>query len=342
MDNENKNNEENVTTINIPGVIVPEQQTENGQVIKSNNVVNNPTVNNVSNPTSTTNNVVSNPVENTEKVNSTTNLEVNTSPVTSLSSERVVDAPKKSKNTIYIVIIVLLVAISGVLGYFLFSEYQNKVDPVEAWQKKRNLNKNSLVASTLFQYVNLTGCYEQIRFFYDDTEKVTLADLDSATLNYLAYLQLKYSDIETKNCSSYQSALNQSDADIVWYCGDVNSSDVNSSTKVILEDNLEKQVTKMFGEGSYKAESFSIGNGIRYLYDSKTSSYILQSYNDNGSSCEVFSNTLSFVYQEGDNLTLTVKVKDKNKKIRMFYYTFVESDDGNYYFSSLSKRVVDK
>ena len=97
----------------------------------------------------------------------------------------------------------------------------------------------------------------------------------------------------------------------------------------------------MFGDGSYKATTFKTSNTGRYLYDSKTNSYIYQSY-DGSNSCDItYTNILDRVYRQKDQITIVVKTKNnKTRNLLLYYYNFTESDDGNYYFTSLNKTTV--
>lgn len=359
------------STYSIPGVIIPAQTTENGQVIESSI----DTSSSINNQTSSSVVAVGPEVSNGSKVvqsnqiPSTLPKEQTIPPVGMIASNNdsasdkvsqstipVADShensskkqkPNKGKNTGYILIIVLLLLALGFMVYQNYFTPKVEIDPVKEWQRKRVVNTNSLVAQELYNYVNLDGCDSQINFFYGESENVKVVDLSDEVRNYLAYRQLKYNKIAKKNCSNYPGALHQSDSVGLWYCGDEilsnNSAQFNdqtSVTSVISEDSLKEQANKMFGEDTYKAKTFTTSNSTRYLYDSKLSAYVYQAfYGEN--SCKGFSNKLDQAYQQGDDLTIVVKVtNNENKSLQMFYYTFTESDDGNYYFKELNKRKV--
>ncbi len=371
MDNKD---EKQKTTYNIPGVIIPAQTTENGQVLESSMINTNKEINqnltNTSNVSATsvapmpnmthvvnTNQTPSVPIEqqvippvgiinpptsSSNIANQPTQLE------NSKSKKEKQKSPKSNKNnTLYILIIILLGGIAGYMTYQNYFTPKVEVDPVKEWQRKRTVNTNSLVVQELYNYVNLDGCDNQINFFYGESQNVKVTDLSDENRNYLAYRQLKYNELEQKNCSNYPNALHRNDQVALWYCGagiltsgNNNFNDEMAITSVISEDSIKDQANKMFGEETYKAKTFAIGNSERYLYDSKLSAYIHQSfYGEN--SCKGYSNKLDKAYQEGDDLTIVVKVtNNENKSLQMFYYTFTESDDGNYYFKELNKRKI--
>jgi len=358
---DNKNNEQN-GVYNIPGVIIPAQTTENGQVIESAiNGVNSISTNNSTKQTLNSSdngskpeilkatNVVNTPqtpsaiVENINVSNSPTN-QINTVPVSVETTNN--KAPNgKNRSIVYILIIIILLMIIAFLGYQNYLAPKKDVDPVREWQRKRTVNKDSFVVKKLYNYVNLDGCDNQIAFFYGDSKNVKVSDLSDEIRNYLAYRQLRYNQIERKNCSNYPSALHKNDNVLLWFCGDevLNSKDPNfndltSTTLAISEDFIKRQAEEMFGEDTYKAKTFAISNSARYFYDNKTASYIYQTfYGEN--SCEGYSNKLDNAYQQGDDLTIVVKVTDnESKAMQMFYYTFTESSNGNYYFKELNKR----
>ncbi len=349
------NDDKNKVTMNIPGVIIPPQQTENGTVVSSgvqSRVINQQNVNNqVPNNTQSNTTVSSN---NTQVVQPNSVNNVTTSNVVPQSNNVVPPSvnnninqkQKKAKNNggSNLLTILLLLIFMGTTFYLLYDKFFNKeeVDPVKEYARRKTVNKTSLVVQTLYDYINLDGCYDQISFLYDTKEVVTLSDLTHENKNYLAYLQLKNKHINAKNCASFPDALHSNDVAGLWYCGENNNSDdTNNTTFVINEEELKNQVIKMFGSGSYKNADFQVGNGARYLYLDKNSSYAYQTFYDNTSKCNTYENSLQKVYQQGNNLTLVVRVTNKeNKKMRVFSYVFTESDDGAYYFSKLIKKQV--
>lgn len=360
MDNKDKDNEQK-SVYSIPGVIIPAQTTENGQVIESaigSEILNKevtavekaqPEVLDQTKVVNTPR-IPSAPIE--QQIVPPTNVVNNPSlPVYTVqpsTQEAKVDTNKKqgkNNNIIYIIIIILLIGALGFLGYQNYLAPKEVVDPVKEWQKKRVANKDSLVVKELFNYVNLDGCDNQINFFYGDSQNVKVSDLSDEVRNYLAYRQLKYSDFEKKNCLNYPTALHKNDSVQLWYCGDgvltsrdSNFNDETGTTLIVSEDSVRNQVNKIFGESTYKAKTFAVSNSARYFYDSKTSSYIYQTfYGEN--SCKGYSNKLDDAYQQGDDLTIVVKVtNNESKAMQMFYYTFTESSNGNYYFKELNKR----
>lgn len=368
----NNQDQKEKSTYSIPGVIIPAQTTENGQVIESSIVDTSSSINNQdSHSMVATGTEISNvaQVVQSNQIPSTLPQEQLTPPVGMVSSNQDSLSVKasqpvlptadfkenssnkqksnKGKNTGYVLIIILLLFALGFMVYQKYFTPKVEVDPVKEWQRKRVVNTNSLVVQELYNYVNLDGCDSQINFFYGESESVKIVDLSDEVRNYLAYRQLRYNKIEKKNCSNYQSALHQNDSVGLWYCGDgilSNNSgqyhDQDDMTLVISEDSLREQANKMFGEDTYKAKTFTTSNSTRYLYDHKLSSYIYQAfYGEN--SCKGFSNKLDQAYQQGDDITIVVKVtNNENKSLQMFYYTFTESDDGNYYFKELNKRKI--
>ncbi|MBO5138810.1 MAG: hypothetical protein J6B89_04175 [Bacilli bacterium] len=246
----------------------------------------------------------------------------------------------------------LVLVLGFLLGYFIYNDYFKEkeiIDPVKEWQKKRVVNVDSLVVKELYSYVDLYGCDEQINFFYDDSRTtVNVSDLSFDQKNYLAYNQLKHSSLDKKSCSTYSFALHKNDSEGVWYCGDEyvssnttnNYNDERALAYVISGDKIKEMVEKIFGPTSYKAATFKIGSSSRYLYDSKTDSYVFQSYYG-GSSCAGYKNQLSSASQEGDIITITVIVTNKLSNAMMKYnYNFKETSNGNYYFVSLNKTAV--
>lgn len=368
------NDKDKKVTYNIPGVIIPPQTTENGVVISEEiddlnvgNVINDTTKNTTT--IQTENNVgkvvkdnnINNPVQPNIQPSIPTPVvpampyQAPVSQPVDMKVENKVETPVTNKSngnnkkgkTPYLLIILILLAF---IGYFVYNDYlkpKDKVDPATEWQRKRTANIDSLVVQQLYSYVNLDGCDDQIKFFYNDKESVSLNELTEENRNYLAYRQLKYSSIKKKNCSNYPTSLHKSDNLGLWYCGDdvlsstaSDYSDNSAVTRVISGDDIKTQVNRMFGADIYRAKTFLVSSSERYLYDSNTDSYILQSFAGENS-CKGYTNKLERAYQQGDNLTIVVKVvNNENKKVQLFYYTFVESEDGNYYFNSLKKQNV--
>lgn len=403
--NENNENNQNQNIINIPGVIIPPQKTENGVVISSTvddtketiGVENISTSNDV-----TTQTPVSAPVQTTqmpqqtqEAANSVTNVNnpaslipngnlaptdptqtankinayastnstpqpINTQlPINDASLPKVEtteldkkgrpikkkkDKKKKSAGTIVVnsglvgVIVLLLMG----LGYFVYNDYfkpKPKVDPVKEYSRKRTYNINSYIVKELFDFVNLKGCGDQINFFYSgDNIKIKASDLTQENKNYLAYRMLKYSSFEKKNCTTYENAMHASNPLGLWYCGNYDETGKEDETTVFSEADLKDEVERMFGDGSYKAVSFATNASARYMYNEKNENYVYQSFSGDNS-CTPHTNTLTDAYGEGDNVTIVVKViNNENKNETLFYYTFTESDDGNYYFNNLTKK----
>ena len=247
-------------------------------------------------------------------------------------------------------LILLVVILLGAVGYFVYNDYiapKEVIDPVKELERKRSVNINSLLVQQLYSYVDLDGCGDQINFFYGTGEPVELKNLTNEQKNYLAYRQLLNKDIKKENCSNYSKALHRNDKMSLWYCGEEylnsnsdNFDDSKSITNVISEDILKSQVEKMFGKGNYKAVTFTTSTSFRYLYDQTTASYIYQTFYG-GDSCKGYTNKLDSAYRKGDDITIVVKVvNNERKNITMFYYTFRESDDGNYYFSNLVKKAA--
>lgn len=296
-----------------------------------------------------------------QSLNQINNINTNDTPVSKKESRRDKKRRKKQEKknngggggaTAVTGLLFFLVLVLGLLlGYFIYNDYFKKkeiIDPVKEWQKYRTVNVDSLVVKELYSYVDLYGCDEQINFFYDDRTTVNASDLSFDQKNYLAYNQLKHSSLDKKSCSTYSFALHKNDSDGVWYCGDEyassnttnNYNDERALAYVISGDKIKEMVEKIFGPTSYKAATFKIGSSSRYLYDSKTDSYVFQSYYG-GVSCAGYKNQLSSASQEGDILTITVVVTNKLSNTMMKYnYNFKETSNGNYYFVSLNKTAV--
>lgn len=372
----------------IPGVIIPEQNTEHGVIgggTTNNNVSANTNIN-VGNTTQNSsinintepqvasitpnvnlkgeqsnnqqevgaysNNISPIPEMNTNYPNNV-NMQQNTNIVTpppSTTNKKIKKNKKEKKNTNSPFLVFLVIILMGVIGYFVYNDYfapKEVVDPVKELERKRSINNNSLVVQQLYNYINLDGCGDQINFFYGSGAPVELKDLTNEQKNYLAFRQLLNKDINREYCSTYSKALHKNDKMSLWYCGEEylqsnseNFNDEDSITNIINEDILKKQVEKMFGNGSYKAETFTISTSLRYLYDQTTSSYIYQTFYGKDT-CKGYSNKLDSAYRKGDYITIIVKVvNNESKNITMFHYTFRETDDGNYIFSNLVKKAV--
>lgn len=354
--------EEKKIVYNIPGVIIPPQQTDHGMLVseekeETKDITSTAQVSQVttvkeSNPTQNITPEIPKPPQQPTSIpvaNPQLPPVANQTPPPNnqLPQQPVNKEKKSSKNTIYILIIFILLII---VSYFVYNDYlkpKKEIDPVKEWQRKRTANKNSLVVQELYNYINLDGCGAQINFFYNEKETVSFSDLTDENRNYLAYRQLNHDLVEKKNCRNHPIALHKNDQVGLWYCGEgillsnkENYTDETDRTYVINGEVLKNQVNKMFGPDIYKAKTYTVSEAERYLYDSKTNSYIYQSfYGENA--CKGYTNKLENASQQGDNLILTVKVtNNENKSIQMFYYTFTEGDDGSYYFSSLNKRKI--
>lgn len=371
---ENKGEEKEVTVYNIPGVIIPEQMTDKG-IIKGNGLENSNVQSDVNKDivqnsvasqtvSNNTNNVINNetPVPNVRSapINTVVIKSVvptpqvvqpsvsfqNTPPINNQNmqnSQNTVNS-KKSREPIYIGLIVVLL---GALFYFIYTDFlapREEVDPVKELERTRSMNINSLLVQTLYNYIDLDGCGEESKSFYSPNNQVLAKDLTYEFKNYLAYKQLLNKDIRSENCSNFSKALHKNDKVSLWYCGEEylkdrseRFNDEASSARVFLENTLKKQVEAMFGPASYKAITFPLSTSLRYLYDDKTSSYILQSFYG-GDTCKGYTNKLEKAYRKKDDITIVVKVKNnESKKLQLFYYTFTESEDGNYYFNTLNK-----
>ena len=387
----NNTNNENQTIINIPGVIIPPQKTENGTVISStvddrnevqkekdastvNSAVPNsnpaprpedlipsgdmapvdPTKKGILNASSvnTTNassNVSSN---NANSVNASTTplgtLPINDSslpPVTTTELDKhgkpIKKKKKKSVGTIMVnsslvgIIVLLLMAI----GYFVYNDYlkpKPKVDLVKEYQRKRIVNKNSYIVNMLYDFVNLDGCGEQISFFYGSNNSVNLSNLTDENKNYLAYRMLLNKSFSTKNCATYPKALHSNNPLGLWYCGSYDETGKEEETRVFSSKDLKNIVERMFGDGTYKAKSFSVSASARFMYNETNDNYVYQTFNGDNR-CTPHTNTLVSASMQGDNLTIVVKVtNNENKNESLFHYTFTETDDGNYYFNNLT------
>ena len=360
MNNDN-NKEEQKTIINIPGVIIPPQKTENGTVISSavddshevpTEVNTDKTVNGLT--TSNAPDINTTPVTEAPITNPPTNAPITTPPITDIpvtttkldkNGKPIKEEKKKSKSTILVnsslvgIIVLLLIG----LGYFVYKDYlkpQPKVDPVKEYQRKRTANKNSYIVNMLYQFVNLDGCGDQADFFYAATGEVTYANLTDENKNYLAYRMLRHGSIKNMNCATFPNALHSKNPLGLWYCGNYDETGKEEETTAISEDDLKDMVNRMFGEGTYKAKSFGVSSSARYMYNETNENYVYQTFNGDNR-CTTHTNTLTDSYQQGNNLTIVVKVtNDETKAEGLYYYTFTESDDGNYYFNNLVKKAI--
>ena len=239
----------------------------------------------------------------------------------------------------------LVLILSGVVIYFVYNTYFSKKEVIDfstQAEGEKIANINSLVVRQLYSYVNLTGCEEQINFFYDNNKtEIISSDLTDSDKNYLAFNQLKNSSLEKQACSTYSKALHKNDSENIWYCGELdnlnNYNDEDKYTYLIKGSEIKDNVDHLFGLSSYKPSTFKIGSNSRYLYDDKTDSYILQTHYGS-SSCVSYKNQLSSASFSSDILTISVVVTNKvTNAVMKFNYRFKESSDGNYYFISLSK-----
>ncbi|MCI8548228.1 MAG: hypothetical protein HFJ38_05000 [Bacilli bacterium] len=378
---ENKKEEKEVIVYNIPGVIIPEQMTDNG-IIKGENNLNqtpqpikntkeeNKTPPNPSQVVSHNNQTITNSISNQTPIPQTNNIPINQvmtptkeraqnitqipnnnnlqPPSPPINQKKIEETP--SKNKVIPLLIGIIVMLMGTISYFIYKDFitpKEEIDPVKELQRKRTINLNSLLVQKLYNYVNLDSCKDQINFFYGESNNITAKDLSNETKNYLAYRQLLNKDIKKENCSNYGKALHKNDTTHQWYCGEEylhsktnNFNDETSLTNRIDNEVLKKQVEAIFGPASYKEENFTVNPSLRYLYDNKASSYILQTTNGKNI-CKEYTNKLEKAFRKGDDITIVVKVTNKeNKRMQMFNYTFIESEDGNYYFKALNKEDI--
>ncbi len=357
------NDSEKREIYNIPGVVIPPQKSDNGVIIESSNSINSD-VNNIDIPSEVINNIPSN--ENISVVPSTTeNIENNVnitnnslvtdnvnSPVTvtPIKEEKTPinntniqnnnnNKPKKNLSTIYLLIIIVLVFTLIFIIYNNYQKEKNTVDPRILLQRTRIVDNNSLVAQRLFDFVNLDGCSSLTDSLVGTLETTKSEDLSPETKNFLAYRLLKKSSFSNASCSSYPNSLHKNDFDNIWYCGSTDYNSNEENTEVFSSDDLSLIVNSLFGDGVYKATSFNVNKTDRFMYNSENENYIYQSYTGNNS-CKPLKNTLYKVTMTGDILTLSIKVENSRKNQFLFNYNFIESDNGNYYFRDVVKKVL--
>ena len=315
----------------IPGVIIPEQTTENGTIKEINNV--------------TEENIYKAPEK---EVINTTEKPIMPGMMPEKKVEEKKEVPKKVKKEgnaklgcLYLIIIALLV-IALFLAYEAFLNPRVKVsDDVKSLNEKI-YNKEGLIVEELYSRINLSGCNNIYYNFYNpEVDSITRTDLSDEFKLYMAYLQLKNSDIKEVLCANNTVALNKNDKEKKWYCGrnylESNSNiydDSKDKTYAIDGKILKKQVEKMFGKGEYKKKSFGINTDLRYYYDSSSEKYIMQSKTE-AVECKEFKTKLINV-QNGNSeillkVRLTIDKKEMNKNV-----IFVKTDTGNYYFDRIT------
>lgn len=315
----------------IPGVIIPEQTTENGTIKEINNV--------------TEDNIYKEPEK---EIINTTEKPIMPGMMAEKKDEEKKEVPKKVKKEgnaklgcLYLIIIALLF-IALFLAYKAFLNPRVKVsDDVKSLNEKI-YNKEGLVVEELYSRINLSGCNNIYYNFYNpEVSSITRTDLSDEFKLYMAYLQLKNTDIKEVLCANNTVALNKNDKEKVWYCGrnylESNSSiydDSKDKTYAIDGKILKKQVEKMFGKGEYKKKSFGINTDLRYYYDSSSEKYIMQSKTE-AVECKEFKTKLINV-QNGNSkillkVRLTIDKKEMNKNV-----IFVKTETGNYYFDRIT------
>jgi len=328
---ENKEEKSEGGIYTIPGVIIPEQTTENGTIKEINNV--------------TEDNIYKEPEK---EIINTTEKPIMPGMMAEKKVEEKKEVPKKVKKEgnaklgcLYLIIIALLF-ITLFLAYKAFLNPRVKVsDDVKSLNEKI-YNKEGLVVEELYSRINLSGCNNIYYNFYNpEVSSITRTDLSDEFKLYMAYLQLKNTDIKEVLCANNTVALNKNDKEKVWYCGrnylESNSNiydDSKDKTYAIDGKILKKQVEKMFGKGEYKKKSFGINTDLRYYYDSSSEKYIMQSKTE-AVECKEFKTKLINV-QNGNSeillkVRLTIDKKEMNKNV-----IFVKTETGNYYFDRIT------
>lgn len=316
----------------IPGVIIPEQTTENGTIKEINNV--------------TEENIYKAPEK--EVINTDEKPLMPGMMPEKKVEEKPVETPKKVKKEgnaklgcLYLIIIAL-VGVTLFLAYKAFLNPTVKVsDDVKSLNKKI-YNKEGLVIDELYSRINLSGCNNIYYNLYNpEVDKILRTDLSDEFKLYMAYLQLKNSDIKEVSCANNTIALNKNDKEKKWYCGrnylESNSAvydDSKDKTTTIDGKVLKKQVEKIFGQGEYKKKSFGINTDSRYYYDSNSEKYIMQSKNE-AVECKEFKTKLIDVLNGNNEILLKVRLTIDGKEINK-NVIFVKTDTGNYYFDRIT------
>ncbi|MBR4619220.1 MAG: hypothetical protein IKO49_07945 [Bacilli bacterium] len=368
MNEEEKKNE---SIYSIPGVIIPEQTTDSGVVIKtdnSNTVEEKKEENQeeekkesvysipgVIIPEQTTdsgkveqiNNVTP---ENVYKAFEKEVVDTSTIPIMpgmmpeeKNVENKQVDKPKKVKregNAKVGMLEVLVIVLTIAVFYFVFITYINppklSSDDYIA-MNKQVFNKKGYVISELYDWVNVSGCNGLNEAIYNSLDVVKVGDLKDEEKLYFAYLQIKNKDILENNCSSYSNVIHSNNINQSWYCGEsFGVDDTNAVTSTIDSKILKKQVLKMFGPGEYRAKTFNISDGSRYFYDSSSDLYILQT-SDINTTCSNISTKLNSVENYSGQVIINVSVKFGNNSEEIRKVRFLKSSDGNYYFDQVSK-----
>ena len=322
----NEENTDEKSVYQMPGVIIPEQTTDGGKVEQINNV--------------NSDNLYT-PVE--KEVVDTSVTPILPGMMPEAPKEEVVNGKKKkvkkegnAKIGILELIIILLL---GVVLYFVYTTYINppKVSSDDyKLLNKKVFNKKGYIVLELYDWVSVKGCNSLNSILYNGNDIVKVSELKDEDKLFLAYLQLKNRDFASKNCANYSTSLHSNDKTNTWYCGNNTLTDDTKETTLILSAAaLKKQVIKMFGQGEYKAKTFQIHDGSRYLYDKKSDIYILQT-SDIVSNCDNITTKLSGVSNYDNYIILTVEVKINNRE-ETRYVRFIKSNDGNYYFDQISK-----
>lgn len=321
----------------MPGIVIPSQQTDSGKVEAINNV---------------TEKDIPKPMEKIKLDTTTPTI------LPGMPEPPKIEHPKKAKTKpkkpqkegnakvgcLSIMVIVLVIAVLY-LAYSAYLKPTNKTSQDDNQLRKQIFNKEGYIINELYSWIETSGCNSRNNIFYNDLLTVSVTDLKDEDKNYLAYRVLKQNDFSKKYCSNYSPALNKNDKEQKWYCGEdylyknitTKYDDSADFTYVVSSDKLKSQVEKMFGKGEYRAKTFTTSVNNRYLYDSNTDSYILQStYAED--TCNNYTNKLISVSEEDNSITLQVKVTNKNTNNEINYnYKFIKSENGNYYFQELSK-----
>lgn len=316
----------------IPGVIIPQQTTENGTIAEINNV--------------TEENIYKEPEK--EIINT------DEKPIMpGMMPEKKKEEPKVEKNKkvqkegnaklgcLYLVIIGLVLAVLY-LAYKAFLNPNTVVSDDVKSINNRIYNKESLIIEELYSRVNLSGCNNLYYNFYNpEVDTISRTDLSDEFKLYMAYLQLKNTEIKEESCANYTNALNKNDKEKKWYCGRsylesnaVEYNDNKDKTTAIDEKTLKKQVEKMFGKGEYKKKSFGINSDSRYYYDSSSEKYILQTKTET-TECKEFKTKLTGVEVGQIELALKIRLTVDGKEMDKIVI-FKIADNGNYYFDRIA------
>lgn len=237
---------------------------------------------------------------------------------------------------------ILIGVILSVGGFFVYNSFFNQSEKNIVNEKEKTKVKNKELAldtqlvQTLYSYVQMEKSYlagvEYISIF-DNKNKILVSELSQEMKNYLGYRQLNNKNyiecpqnlLDQSKCSSYDKEFPISQDNDTW-------------TIAFGEDELKRTVELIFGKGSYKAGDF-IGcekYGL-CVYDSETKKYYDTVFRGGGTGWNP-ETELKSAKKLKDKIEIYEYVKnDFDNKLDEYNikYTFVLSEDDNYYLRSI-------